>query len=216
MIAPAPSGRRDRTRAALIRAAETLMSAKSVDAVSIDEIVETAGVAKGTFYNHFPDKDALQHELLETIRFDITKVIAGHNAQIEDPARRVARAFCATLRYALEHPARGEFLTRASMAFRLIDERMNQGLVRDVGIGLAAGRFPIAATESGALLMMGIIHAALVQTLAHGQQFSVVARAQHLGAMLLRGLGLPHDEAERIAAQEADHIICNHDFAQAV
>ena len=34
-----------------------------MDALSVDEIVERADVARGTFYNYFADKDALEREL---------------------------------------------------------------------------------------------------------------------------------------------------------
>ena len=49
--------RRERTRAALMRAGQVLFATRSVDAVSIDDIVAAAEVAKGSFYNHFPDKE---------------------------------------------------------------------------------------------------------------------------------------------------------------
>ena len=132
------------------------MSQSSVDAITIDEIVDTAGVAKGTFYNHFVDKDALQHDVLEMVRKDITRWIEQVNHGVTDPARRVARAFCTVIIYASRNPREGNFLIRTSMAFRLVDDRINRGLVQDIGIGLAEGRFPVASTESGALLMLGI------------------------------------------------------------
>ena len=45
-----------RIRSALIRACGDLLVEKPIDAVTINNIVEIAGVAKGSFYNHFPDK----------------------------------------------------------------------------------------------------------------------------------------------------------------
>ncbi|WP_298283597.1 TetR/AcrR family transcriptional regulator [Novosphingobium sp.] len=200
--------RRDRTRLALIEAGLTLMSLRSVDAITIDEIVDTAGVAKGTFYNHFPDKDALQHDVLEKVRNEITSLIDRVNEGVLDPARRVARAFCTAMIYAQRNAREGNFLIRTSMAFRLVEDRINRGLVQDIGIGLAEGRFPIASTESGALLMLGIAQAAMVQSLEQLEQFPLIARSQQMAAMLLRGLGLPFQEAELIAAQEADAIVC--------
>ena len=54
--------RGDRTRAALVDAALTLFAARGVEETSIDEITQSARVAKGTFYVHFERK---QDVLLE-------------------------------------------------------------------------------------------------------------------------------------------------------
>lgn len=47
------------TRAKLIAAAETAIEAKGFAAMRVEEVVQDAGVAKGTFFAHFQDKDAL-------------------------------------------------------------------------------------------------------------------------------------------------------------
>lgn len=45
--------RRARTRSQLIEAARALYSRSAIEAVTVDEVVEEAAVAKGTFYVHF-------------------------------------------------------------------------------------------------------------------------------------------------------------------
>ncbi|MEP5153167.1 TetR/AcrR family transcriptional regulator [Planktotalea sp.] len=47
------------TRAKLIASAEKIISAKGYAAMRVEDVVAQAGVAKGTFFAHFPDKDAL-------------------------------------------------------------------------------------------------------------------------------------------------------------
>ncbi len=47
------------TRAKLIAAAKTAIDAKGFAAMRVEEVVQEAGVAKGTFFAHFSDKDAL-------------------------------------------------------------------------------------------------------------------------------------------------------------
>ena len=51
------------TRQTLLDATQALLAKRSFDALSVDEIVERADVARGTFYNYFADKDALEREL---------------------------------------------------------------------------------------------------------------------------------------------------------
>ena len=51
------------TRQTLLDATQSLLAKRSFDALSVDEIVARADVARGTFYNYFADKDALEREL---------------------------------------------------------------------------------------------------------------------------------------------------------
>lgn len=47
------------TRGNLIAAAEDIIATKGYQDMRVEEVVQKAGVAKGTFFAHFPDKDAL-------------------------------------------------------------------------------------------------------------------------------------------------------------
>lgn len=48
-----------KTRAKLVDAARTIIAEVGFDGLRTEEVVKRAGVAKGTFFAHFPDKDAL-------------------------------------------------------------------------------------------------------------------------------------------------------------
>lgn len=52
------------TRTRLIRAAEALINKSGYEALRVEEVVLKAGVAKGTFFAHFKDKDALMDLLI--------------------------------------------------------------------------------------------------------------------------------------------------------
>src|ERR1035441_7101524 len=86
-------GRRERrklaTRDALLDAARSLLVSRSMDALGVDEIVERADVAHGTFYNYFADKDALERELASQSRARIEGEIARVNEGAIDPAEGV-------------------------------------------------------------------------------------------------------------------------------
>ncbi len=47
------------TRAKLIETAQGIIAAKGYGALRVEEVVQTAGVAKGTFFAHFAGKDGL-------------------------------------------------------------------------------------------------------------------------------------------------------------
>lgn len=52
------------TRARLMAVARELVSAGGYQALRIEELVQRAGVAKGTFFAHFADKDTLMDQLI--------------------------------------------------------------------------------------------------------------------------------------------------------
>ncbi|HLY79857.1 MAG TPA: helix-turn-helix domain-containing protein, partial [Caulobacteraceae bacterium] len=93
-----------RTKAALMAAGRRLLSQRPIDAVTVDDIVQAAEVGKGSFYNHFDDREALARAISAQIRSSIETAIGRANAGVEDPARRMARAICSYLRYALDEP----------------------------------------------------------------------------------------------------------------
>jgi AcrR family transcriptional regulator len=63
-MARAPQKRTLETRAALIGAAREIIAGSGYEAMRVEEVVLRAGVAKGTFFAHFRDKDGLMDILL--------------------------------------------------------------------------------------------------------------------------------------------------------
>lgn len=53
-----------KTRAKLLDAATAVVSESGYEALRVEEVVLRAGVAKGTFFAHFKDKDALMDQLI--------------------------------------------------------------------------------------------------------------------------------------------------------
>jgi len=207
-MSPQPKiGRAARTREALVRAGRELFAERPVDAVAIDDIVRAADVAKGSFYNHFPDREALVRAVTDEIRQDLEAAVHAANAAVDDPARRVARAVCVYQRYAVDEPLRTRVLLRVPSGFANLSGPRNQGLMEDIAAGLAAGRFIIATQEAGALFVMGVSQAALARTSRDPSTLLATSLAQQMCALLLRGLGVPATEADLIAAQAADEIV---------
>lgn len=53
-----------KTRAKLIEAAQNRINEAGYEALRVEDVVKDAGVAKGTFFAHFKDKDALMDHLI--------------------------------------------------------------------------------------------------------------------------------------------------------
>jgi AcrR family transcriptional regulator len=199
--------RAERTRAALIAAGRRLFCERAVDAVTVDDIVQAAAVGKGSFYNHFADREALVRAISGEIRAGVERAIDAANAEVEDPARRVARACCAYLRFALDEPERAGFLVRVHSGHTSLHAPLNRGLVDDISRGLAAGRFRVATLESGVLYVLGVTQMTLTRVVQEPSEAVAVSLAQQMCAMLLSGLRVPPEDADLIAAQASDEFV---------
>lgn len=65
-MAKAVQKRTIETRAKLVAAATAVVEEAGFEALRVEQVVLKAGVAKGTFFAHFPDKDALMDLLIGT------------------------------------------------------------------------------------------------------------------------------------------------------
>lgn len=82
-VAIAPRSRRERkkerTRQEIFRAAMALFIARGFDAVTVEDICQTADVAKGTFFSHFSTKDALLLEYGQQVTGELEEIWHAHH-----------------------------------------------------------------------------------------------------------------------------------------
>lgn len=153
--------RRTANRAALLQAAEELFSTRPFAAVSVDDIVARAGVAKGTFYNHFADKEDLAANLALTIRYAVRDRIGAIKTQSSDPAMHLAIAVTLFLELAFVRPNRALILVNLLTGATRASAEMNSPLRATLEAGQAQGRFRISNVEIALLAVLGIVSAAI-------------------------------------------------------
>ncbi len=202
--------RRDRrklaTRQALLDATLALLASRTIDALSVDEIAMRADVAKGTFYNYFRDKDALERELAAHVRGRLEDEIARANEGIDDPAERIARAFCCVLRFCLGAPEQGAAMARLFPHATDPATPLNSGARRDAAAGIAQGRIVAPSQEAAVAYIMGVFMAGANRVLDLSAK-RVREFAQELGAMLLHGLGIGRAQGARLMRGAAGSIL---------
>jgi len=212
MTPPQPAGapradrRRQRTRSAIIAAGQQLFAARSMEGVSIDDIVEAADVAKGSFYNHFDDKAGLAATIIELVQGDCEHHVFVANQGVEDAAARVARALAVMVRYAHEHPDRLQAMLSLANRRTNVKAPLNAGVTHDIKHGLETGRFRGVTPESGVLIVIGLISVA-VDFLSGPDAATPPAKVvAEMGAALLRALGVDPGLAP-IVAREASELL---------
>jgi AcrR family transcriptional regulator len=201
--------RRARTRAALLRAGQALFAARSPEAVTIDDIVDAAEVAKGSFYNHFPDKDALAAELAREARRHVEALAERFSSGVDDPAERVARAVCGFARHAADDPMGVRLNLRLFQGSAIPDAPMNAGVRADIRAGLSAGRFSGLSLEAALIMTVGSVQMVVGRILEQNLPALALSLSRDVAAGLLRGLGVEPAAAKAIAARAAADIFAD-------
>jgi AcrR family transcriptional regulator len=76
--------RSEETRNHILEAATQLFSKTGYDATGVADICQTAGVSKGAFYHHFPTKQAVFMELLNTYLNGIENGFNSMRQEVQD------------------------------------------------------------------------------------------------------------------------------------
>lgn len=188
--------RKQRTRAALIKAAQRLIAEGKVN-VPVLEITQAADVGMGSFYNHFDSKD----ELFEAA---VTDVLELHGAildrlteAIDDPAETFATSFRLTGRLFRRRPQESEILLANGPALLWSDRGLAPRALRDIKAGIEAGRFTVDDPEL-ALAMAGGALLGLGTLLRHNPDRDDARAADGVTGKILQLFGLSADDAHAV------------------
>jgi len=83
----------------ILAAARRLMEQKGLDSLTMDEIAQAAGVAKGTLYLYFQSKDELIQALLSQVAEAMARDLETVLAAPESPPEKLRRAVTLLLQY---------------------------------------------------------------------------------------------------------------------
>ena len=197
--------KRERTRGELVAAAEKLVAIRGLDAVSIDEITEAADVAKGTFYNHFADKDDLAAAIANHIRIELEEKIAAVNEDVDDAAVRMANGLSTFFAFSIAQPVRTRALIRLVPSVVDPDMPINAGIRSDVTLGLKTKRFWVASVNASVVSLLGMASAAAMRlTDAAHRVAEPYTFSRDVLATALVALGIGQAEAGRLAKSAMD------------
>lgn len=196
------SPRAARTRGALLVAGFELLAERPIDAIAIDDIVARAGVAKGSFFNHFTDKAGFAAELGAAVRAELELLVGAANAKVSDPVERLAGGMRVALDFALTQRKRCIVMLRGLELSTGIDHHLNQGIRADIAAIAEAGLARPEAVRSGVRFWLGLCQ--IMQLNAIERALTRRDAAERLREMLvlgLTGLGVPEGRAMAAAEQ---------------
>lgn len=193
-----------RTYRSLIDAGMELLADRPIDALAIDEIVSRAGVAKGSFFNHFADKAAFGHAIGAEIRAELEERISAANTRVADPLARLAGGMRTGLAFALEEPRKTTIMLRNMSQSTLRDQPLNQGVGADMNAAIATGRLRKEAHQSGIRYWLGLCQVLMVNAIERQiDSAEAASRLEEMLVLALTGLGLSAADGAAYGSSQA-------------
>lgn len=152
--------RGQRTRAKLLKAAESIFGEKGYERASIADITRKASVALGTFYVYFPDKQSIFVEVVDELGSRLRRLIGEATADCESRMEVEREGLRTFFQFVRQHPnlyrvvRQAEFVDEA--CYRRYYDRFAKGYVRGLTDAMAAGEARRMDPEALAYCLMGI------------------------------------------------------------
>jgi AcrR family transcriptional regulator len=155
-----PTARGQRTRQKLLQAAETVFGEKGYEHASIADITREGGVALGTFYVYFPDKQSIFVEVVDGLGARLRRLIAESVEGLEDRLEVEREGLRVFFQFASGHRSlyrivrQAEFVDEA--CYRRYYDRFAEGYVEGLRRAMKAGQVRPLDPETVAYCLMGI------------------------------------------------------------
>ena len=131
--------RREKMRSRLIESALLVFARRGVEGSVIDEVITTAEVSRGTFYNYFRTNEELLTAVAQEVGNQMLEVVDPVVREHTDPAVRVACGVRLTLMVARAHPHLAAFIGRVGPPALGAQSLVTEYLPRDLADGMAEG-----------------------------------------------------------------------------
>jgi AcrR family transcriptional regulator len=195
--------RREQMRMRLIASAMLVFARRGAEGSVIDEVITTAKVSRGTFYNYFRTSEelflAVAEEVGNQLLRTVDPVLMGH----PPGAARVACGIRLTLMLAKSHPRLAAFLGRAGPSALGAHSLATDFVGRDIADAFAAGQFsgvhPRLAFDMITGPVMSAFNTLQGEPLPDGYE-------QDMAKAILQSLGIARATAHRLSRLPLDHL----------
>lgn len=193
--------KRARTRGQLRRAGIEVVAAKGLAGATVGEIVQFAGVAQGTFYNHFQSLEELMDEIAEQLGTGVEIARDALAAVESDPAARVAIGLYQLVEMAeRDANAAGAFVAMAAAKpdFRA---RVRAIIARAITDGVESDRFKVESIPASVNVVLGSCLQSMRSVVLDDTERDATPE---VGRLLLRALGVPGPKIPAVLKRAAE------------
>jgi AcrR family transcriptional regulator len=188
--------RRQRTRGSLVAAGRRLIAARGIAALRIADITQEAGVALGSFQNHFASKEELVEAVVSDTLASLADEIVGDEPRQGDAAVVAIAALRRFVRLAYDDPEFSRVLVNLSRGEELFLDAISPYARMALRRAVREGVFDIDDVDVAATAVVAGGLAVIRRILDGdvGPEADVT-----LARMVLRGFGVEAAEADRLA-----------------
>jgi AcrR family transcriptional regulator len=189
--------KRARTRAQLVSAASTLFAKHAIEAVTVDDVVTEAGVAKGTFYVHFDDLQSLTAAVADKLIGTFDEFLQPQRDSLSDPLMRVAFGCHSFIEKARKDPAWANVVARMASSYPSVGKMARSRLFDDLRLVFAK-----TPRELSLELALEAVLGILLQVLtAIGQGRLSSDDSESIIASMLRAIGTGNSEIRSVLSR---------------
>lgn len=190
--------RRERTRAKLLAAAAQVLAEHGEQKATIDDFIQAAGVARGTFYNYYQTRGEILEDLWAEVGRNPFVSIQKACASIKDPAERLVTKTRLILKTAQDNSTWGWVVFALSLDITTVNADLLAFPRPDLEAGLRKGRFKFEDIHAAKDLVVGACRTALHAQLIE-ERSEEYPRA--LATLMLRSLGVSATEAHALCSR---------------
>jgi AcrR family transcriptional regulator len=149
--------RKAATRQRLLRVAQLEMANRGIPATAVLDITEAADVALGTFYNHFPSKEALLDVLASQLADELSARLEDTSSTASDEPEALACFVFQVMAWFEEDNDRAAFVVEMGLRHGTLRDHFGRLLYDTVEQGISAGRFNAASPSVAAVTIGGAL-----------------------------------------------------------
>lgn len=197
----AGAGKSARTRAQLMDAAVSVIAGQSIDGATVHEITKIAGVANGTFYAHFKDKDEIVSAVTEAIAVGIAKQLDELMTGIDCAITRVATGTRIFMDITCQNSDLGQAFLKAFYTLPEFKVSVGSFLRADIARGIEQGVFLDTIDDFVMECIGGLLASAAMSRLSGNAGPEAGVRAAELQLQLL---GVDPETVRKVTSKPLD------------
>lgn len=188
--------RREKTRLRLLENALLVFRDKGPDLALPEDFIAAAGVARGTFYNHFRTPGDLLLALAGAMSDEVLQVVDPIVLRFDNPVERFCVGTRLYMQMALRYPLWGAFLRRAGTQLATRGQLIETYLTRDLTLAHQKKMLSVRDVAVAHDIVLGAIFYGIDSLLTKP---GLNLHPEHILLHVLTGLGIDAAEARRIA-----------------
>ncbi len=162
-------GKKERTRSILVDSVIAMVSEKKLKQASIKTITQEAGLAIGTFYNHFDSREALILEAAAQVAKEITDEIAIAVEKYDDHLDRIIISTDMMINRAAQTPEWGYLITEYWLHIGKSGVDISENLRRDLNNAKKSGHFSTDITPLLEAQIVSLVALAISLQITNGE-----------------------------------------------